>query len=355
MPIVEEQLASLSGNTYFTTLDLMSGYYQVPVEEESRKYMAFSTHDGHYEFNSMPFGLVNAPSVFQRMINEIIGQMRPGEAIAYLDDIITPSRTVQQECDRFERLLQVLRGAGLTLRPNKCVFFATRLRFLGHEVDGNGIRPGEAKVACIRNFPCPNDVPSVRRFLGLCGFFRKFIKDFAQVSQPLTKLLKTKNGPHFTWTAEQNEAVDRLKMLLCSEPILALYDPNREHELHTDASSEGLAGILLQRDDEGGLRVAYYYSRQCTEAEKLYHNFELEVLAIVESLERFRVYLLGKHFRIVTDCSGVSSSKNTKPLIPRIPRWFLKLQEYDFELVHRTADKIPHADSLSRAPYEEPK
>ncbi|CAK9820133.1 Transposon Ty3-G Gag-Pol polyprotein [Anthophora plagiata] len=144
-------------------------------------------------------------------------------------------------------------------------------------------------------------------------------------------------------------------MLLCSEPILALYDPNREHELHTDDSSEGLAGILLQRDDEGGLRVVYYYSRQCTEAEKLYHSFELEVLAIVESLERFRVYLLGKHFRIVTDCSAVSSSKNTKPLVPRIARWFLKLQEYDFELVHRAADKIPHADSLSRAPYEDPK
>lgn len=354
MPIMEELLAQLAGNKFFTTLDFMSGYYQIPIEEKSQKFTAFSTFDGHYEFKCMPFGLVNAPRVFQLMINKLIKQMS-GEVIAYLDDVIIPSKTVQEGLDKLKRFLKIIREAGLTLRLDKCRFLAEEIKFLGHRIRDGEIKPGTSKTEAIKEFKPPKNVHEVRRFLGLTGFFRKFIQDYSIITKPITMLLKGNDKKAFEWTQEQNAAFLSIKEKLCTEPVLTLYDPNKKHEVHTDASSIGLAGMLLQEELPNVWKPVFYYSRHCTELESRYHSHELEVLAMVESLERFRIYLIGKPFNVVTDCSAVSATKLKKPLIPRIARWWLKLQEYDFTMEHRSATRIRHVDALSRSPQLSPR
>lgn len=352
MPIVEELLAKLAGNTYFTALDFMSGYYQVPVHPDSRKFTAFDTHEGHYEFTRMPFGLVNAPSYFQACINELVRRVPTGEAVAFMDDIVIPSTSIEQGIDRLRRFLVAVADVGLTLRLDKCVFLAERIKFLGHNVSKHGIGPGDNKVAAIRDFPEPTNAHEVRRFLGLTGFFRKFVKNYARISRPLTDLLRTTGNPAYVWGDDQQTAFESLKLVLCTEPVLCLYDAGRQHEVHTDASSTGLAGILMQREDDGKVHPVFYFSRRCTPAESVFASHELEVLAIVEAVDRFRVYLLGKRFRIVTDCAAVTTTKATTPLLPRIARWWLKLQEFDYELVHRPGAQLAYVDAMSRAPVE---
>lgn len=351
MPIIEELLETLAGNVYFTKLDLMAGYYQVPVVEDSQKYTAFVTHNGHYEFMRMPFGLVNAPSVFQKIMNEVQKLLPEGDVVSYLDDTIIPSITVAEGLQKLERFLAVIVMVGLTLRLDKCEFLATHITFLGHKLSANGIEPGDKKILAIKEFPVPNDVSDVRRFLGLSGFFRKFVDHYAVVAKPLTTLLKTVGNPKFEWTSTQQSAFDELKRLLTSSPVLCLFDPAKRHEVHTDASTIGLAGVLFQEEEEG-LKPVFYYSRHCTALERTSPSFELEVLAIVEACERFRAYLIGRHFRIVTDCSAVATTRLTRPLQPKIARWWMKLLEYDFELIHRPGVQLAYVDAMSRAPVE---
>ncbi|CAD7087618.1 unnamed protein product [Hermetia illucens] len=211
--------------------------------------------------------------------------------------------------------------------------------------------PGTCKINAVVNFPTPTSITEVRSFLGLTGFFRKFVQNYALIAKPLTSLLRNQIR-EFKWTEECEIAFNLLKKHLSEEPVLALYRPTSFHEVHTDASMIGLAGILMQSEDQLTWRAVFYYSRQCSDAEQKYHSNELEVLAIVESLERFRFYLLGKRFRVITDCNAISSTKTTTPLNHRVARWWLKLQEYDFEVTHRSGSRMHHVDALSRKPAE---
>lgn len=249
-------------------------------------------------------------------MNDIQKKLPPGEIIVYLDDTIIPSVDIQQGLDRLERFLQAMVAVGLTLRLDKCVFLSENIKFLGHNVGEHGIQPGNEKVSAIRNFPPPKDVHQARQFLGLTGFFRKFVKDYSFIAKPLTNLLKMKSNPLFTWSNTEIAAFNELKEKLCCDPILCIYDTKKRHEVHTDASSVGLAGVLMQEEADGLFKPVFNYSRHCSDPESRYYSYELEVLAIVESLERFRVYLLGKPFRVITDCSAVTTTRISKPLVP---------------------------------------
>ncbi|XP_053968978.1 uncharacterized protein LOC128870388 [Anastrepha ludens] len=190
MPIMEEQFAQLAGNNFFTTLDLRTGYHQIEIDESSKKYTAFVTTDGHYEYNRMPFGLVNAPAVFQCMMDKIIAQMPRGEVLAYLDDVIIPSKTIDEGLKRLEKFIKILKRYGLTLRMDKCKFLKNEIEHLGHVINRNGITPGKRKVAAIADFPPPKNVTELRRFLGLTGFFRKFVPNYSFIVKPITQLLR---------------------------------------------------------------------------------------------------------------------------------------------------------------------
>lgn len=349
LPNMEDQLHRLAGMNYYSVVDMASGYYQIGVAKESRAYTAFVTPDGKYEFNRMPFGLTNAPSAFQRMVNEIACELN-NQIITYLDDVVIASKTIEEGVNLLKLFMETIQKYGLTLKPSKCKFLQRQIEFLGHEVSPAGIRPGKNKILCVEQFEIPVSVRDVRRFIGLASYFRKFVPNFATIAKPLTDLTK-KNVP-FVWSDAQNKAFNQLKSYLTNRETLALYDPSKPHEVHTDASAIGLAGILIQVEEDGKRPVAYF-SRKTNSVEHTYHSYELETLAVVESVERFRVYVLGKPFIVVTDCESLRTSSTKKNLIPRVARWWLRLQEFDFEVRHRTGSQMIHVDALSRAPVLE--
>lgn len=347
LPLIEDQISNLSGNHFFTTLDLASGYYQIPMANESKHLTGFVTPDGHYEFKRMPFGLANAPAVFQRMINKILGNKRFEYALAYLDDVLIPSKTVNEMFFRLEDVLKLFRQYGLTLKLSKCRFFDNTVNYLGYDVSSQGIQPGVTKVLAVKEFPKPRNVHEVRQFLGLTGYFRKFIKGYGEIARPLTSLLKKESV--WKWSNVEEQAFCLLKDRLVCRPVLALYDPSLETELHTDASSLGVGGILMQwQKDVRVLKPVAYFSRQTTPEEKHLHSYELETLAVVCSLKKFRVYLLGIHFTVFTDCAALRTTLTKRDLIPRIARWWLQISEFTFEIEYRPGVQMCHVDALSR-------
>lgn len=353
MPVIEDEIARLSGQAWFVTLDLMSGYYQVPISEESKHLTAFVTPDGQYEYNRMPFGLANAPAVFQRMMNHVLGPARFNKATVYIDDLLIFGRTPTECLERLEEVLVLLQNANLKLNLPKCSFLQHKINYLGLEISSAGIRPGEEKIQSVVDFPRPENVHGARQFLGLVSYFRKFIQGFAQLAHPITKLLK--KNTVWEWTKDQEDSFKTLKAKLIERPVLVIYNPMAETELHTDASRIGVGGILLQRPQgsEGSFHPVAYYSRQTTPEEKNFHSYELETLAVICALKKLRVYLLGKSFKIVTDCSALRSTFEKRDLIPRIARWWLALQEFDCSVEYRAGTKMGHVDALSRNPIED--
>lgn len=347
LPLIDDQITNLSGNRYFTSLDLASGYYQVPMAEASQPLTAFVTPDGHYHFKRVPFGLANAPAVFQRVINRMLGSKRFESALAYLDDILVPSVDLENGFKRLEDVLKLLRENGLTLKLAKCRFFDNSITYLGYEISSSGIRPNESKIIAVRDFPIPCNVHEVRQFLGLAGYFRKFVRNFGEIARPLTNLLK--KGVEFSWSEVESQAFTLLRENLMRRPTLALYNPKFETELHTDASALGIGGILMQwQDSPRSLKPVAYFSRQTTPEEHHLHSYELETLAIVCSLKKFRVYLLGLHFKVVTDCHALRTTLTKRDLVPRIARWWLQISEYTFTIEYRPGTRMAHVDALSR-------
>ncbi|KAL0895777.1 hypothetical protein ABMA27_011827 [Loxostege sticticalis] len=352
LPRIEDQLDLLAGNKLFTSLDLASGYYQIPIAEESRSKTAFVTPDGQFEYNRMPFGLVNAPSVFQRTMNKILHDAKIKYAIVYMDDILIPCKDVTEGLKRLEEVLALLKQGGLTLKLAKCNFFMDTIDFLGFEVSSTGIRPGNRKTNAVSKFPTPKNQHELRQFLGLSGFFRRFIKNYAIITSPLTDLLK--KDTTWAWGDKQDKCFVTVKEILTQRPLLALYDPKAETHLHTDACQDGLAGILLQIDSSGTFHPVSYFSRKTSLDERKLHSYELETLAVVASLNRFRVYLLGIPFTIYSDCNALRTTFVKRDLIPRVARWWVQLQEFDCVIEYRPGSRMTHVDALSRGPVEAP-
>lgn len=337
----------------FSSLDLASGYHQIPVAEESRHLTGFVTPDGHYEYTRMPFGLVNAPAVFQSMINKALGPKRFELAIPYLDDLLCTSSSTGEMFDKLKLIFELLRKANLTLNLKKCFFFQSEIDYLGFEISEEGIKPGSKKIQAVQEFPQPSIVHQVRQFVGLASFFRRFIYNFASIARPLTKL--TKADVTWTWGEEQESAFLNIKSKLIARPILALYNTEFDTEVHCDASKVGVGGILLQKpNDETPLRPVAYFSRQTSREEQFWHSYELETMAVVMSLKRFRVYLIGIEFKVITDCNALRATLTKRDLLPKVARWWLILQEYSFSIEYRPGHNMQHVDALSRNPVSPP-
>ncbi|XP_043501575.1 uncharacterized protein LOC122523751 [Polistes fuscatus] len=289
----------------FSTLDLKNGFFHVPLEPESRKYTSFIVCDGQYEFLYVPFGLCNSPAVFQKFINaafrELIGKKI---VLTYMDDLIIPSKD---------------RESGIE--------YLQEVEFLGHVIVNGRNRPSRGKTEAVMKFPQPSSVKQIQSFLGLTGFFRKFIANYSLIARPLTDLLKA--DVKFEFGEKQKEAVEQLKRALSNKPVLNIYRVGAETELHTDASMYGYGAILLQRDENNDkFHPIYYASGKTTSTEAKYTSYELEVLAIIKALRKFRIYLLGIPFKIVTDCQAFSMTMNKKDLCVRVARWALLLEEF---------------------------
>jgi hypothetical protein len=266
LPRVDDALDCLSGATFFTSLDLKSGYWQCEVEEEDKAKTAFTTPDGLYEFNVMPFGLCNAPATFERMIDVILRGMKWNICMCYLDDIVVFGKTIEEHNERLDRELRCLDEANLSLNMKKCQFAANELIVLGHEVSGEGVCPDPSKTSAVNDFPTPKSVKDVRSFLGLCSYYRRFIENFAKIAGPLNKLLKSQVA--FKWSQDEQAAFDTLKTKLTSAPVLAHFNENLPVEIHSDASGYALGVVLIQKygSDE---KVIAYASRSLDKCEKI--------------------------------------------------------------------------------------
>lgn len=350
LPLIEDQLDMLQGSKLFSTLDLKNGFFHVKVEELSRKYTAFITPDGQYEFCRVPFGLANSPAVFQKFINNVFRQLiSQNIVLAYMDDLIVPSIDSESGLDRLRTVLDTAANAGLIINWKKCRFLQSRVEFLGHIIESGTVRPSEEKTAAVMRFSEPKSVKQLQSFLGLSGYFRKFIPHYSIIVRPLTNLLKADAKFHFG--DQELIAFNQLKSILSNKPVLKLYKTNVDTELHTDASMFGFGAVLMQRDSsDGKLHPVYYASGKTTEAESKYSSYELEILAVVRALKKFRVYLLGIPFKIVTDCRAFTLTMNKKDLCVRVARWALLLEEFNYTIEHRSGSSMRHVDALSRIP-----
>lgn len=348
LPLIEDQIDRLKHATLFTSLDLKNGFMHVNVNEESQKYTSFVTPQGQFEFCKMPFGLCTAPSVFQRFVNDVFQDIiQEGTALAYLDDLIIPAKTEEEALFKLYKVLQRAEEYGLQFNWAKCHFLKREINYLGYIVKEGEIEPSKEKVAAVEHFRIPTNIKSLQSYLGLTGYFRKFIKNYSIIAKPLTDLLKKGTIYNFDETCEK--AFVELKRSLCQSPVLKIYDPSVDTELHTDASGDGYGAVLLQRNPKDGqMHPVQYMSKKTTPAEKKYHSYYLEILAIVEAIKKFRVYLLGIRFKIVTDCSALTMTLQKKELPPRVARWALMLEEYDYVIEHRPGIRMKHADALSR-------
>lgn len=350
LPIIEDQLDRLRGAKVFSTIDLRNGFHHVPVDPQSRKYTAFVTHRGLYEFNKTPFGLTNAPAVFQRFINNVFQDLvAEGIVLLYLDDVIIPAKDEEEGYARLKIVLRRAEQFGLMINWKKCQFLATRIEYLGYLIEDNKIEPSQNKVDAVINFPKPTNTKMIQSFLGLTGYFRKFIQDYSILAKPLSDLLK--KDAKFQFEDKQEQAFNNLKHKLAMKPVLEIYDPEAATELHCDASKFGYGAVLLQKSkDDNEYHPIYFMSRKTTTAEEKYSSYELEVLAVVNALKKFRIYLLGLNFKIFTDCAAFQMTLNKKEVVPRIARWVLYLEEYDYKIEHRAGSQMKHADALSRNP-----
>lgn len=348
IPRIDDLLMGFNGARVFSTLDLSSGYWQIRMDPDHAPLTAFSTPQGHFEFLRMPFGLVNAPATFQRAMNSIFDDVLGDFVKVYLDDVIIFSHSMEEHVEHLLVVLQRLTNVGVKLKWSKCHFGLSSIKYLGFVLSGDGMSPDPEKTRAIAEFPVPHNVRMLRGFLGLLGYYRSFVDDFANLSGPLFALLR--QGVPFEWTSTHMQSFDALKHSLVHATMLSHPDFARPFQVVTDASLSGVGGVLQQTDDEGRLKPIQFYSRMLTSAERNYSSYELEGLAVKECLRAFRPYLHGSHFTLVTDCAALRSLQSLKDVNRRVLRWVLALQEFDFSVVHRAGKANLDADALSRFP-----
>lgn len=349
LPLIDDQIDKLGNSTYYISIDMKNGFYQIPISSNSTKYTAFVTPDGHYEFVKMPFGICNGPSVFQRAITKAVGHLP--FILVYIDDILIAFNTIEEGLSYLEQTISALSSCGFTVNLKKCKFFVDSIEYLGRQISREGVRPGESKINALANSPIPTNVKQVRQFMGLCSYFRKFIPDFASKTACITKL--TKNNQKWEWGIEQDRARKYVIDHLTSKPLLTIFDPRCATELHTDASAIGYGAILLQKVGSVN-KVVAYYSKRTSPAESKYCSYDLETLAIFNALKHFRVYLLGIKFTIITDCNAIKSTMTKKDLSPRVARWWTFMQDFQFDIQYKKGKFISHVDFLSRNPVSAP-
>ena len=347
MPRMDELIDNLGQAQFVTTLDLTRGYWQVPMAEESRAKTAFTTGFGLYQFRVMPFGLQGAPATFQWMMDRLLMGLE-GYTVAYLDDLVIFSQSWTDHLKHLRSILLRLREAGLTVKPKKCQFGMKECVYLGHVVGNGTVKPEHGKLEAVQDFPTPETKSQVRAFLGLTGYYRRFIPDYSSIAALLTDLTRKFAPTKVVWTEACATAFHKLQELLCRSPVLRSPDFTRPFILQTDASDRGIGAVLSQENLEGEEHPIAYFSRKFLPREERYSTVEKECLAIKLGIQAFRVYFLGKPFVIQTDHRSLVWLDRLKENNARLTRWNLALQPYQFTVQHRSGRANGNADALSR-------
>lgn len=349
LPLISELLDSLGGARFFTTMDMASGYWQVPMAEESIEKTGFVTNKGIYEFLVMPFGLCTAPSRFQSMMNETLQEYIGVHCLVFIDDVlIYGGNTIEEHAILVESVLRRCRLHNLRIKKKKCSWGLTEVDYLGHKVTSAGLLPGDHNIKKVLEFKVPNNGSEVKSFLGLCSYYRAFVKDYARMAGPLQNLVK--KNVVFEWGPEQEASFRGFQVALTSPPILAYPNRDRVQVLTVDGSGVGIGAILSQVSDMENLHdeeVVSYASRTLRGAEKNYAITHIEALAVVWAVQYYRHSLLGRRFLLVSDHSALKYVFNPTKKTPKLTRWAATLMEYDFQLAYRKGENNP-ADPLSR-------
>ena len=351
IPKIEQTFDALNGAKLFSTLDLASGYWQVPVAPEDRHKTAFVTPDGGlYEYVRMPFGLTNAPGTFQRLMNNLFAQYIYKGVLIFLDDVLLYSGDVDQHMQNLRITFETLREANLRLKPKKCKFFQKQVDYLGHTIQADGTSPDPGKVEAVKEWPVPKNVTDVRSFVGFCSYYRRFIRNFAEIARPLHAV--TKKNARFEWNEDCQVAFERLKLELTTAPMLQYPDYKSPFVVDTDASNVSL-GAVLSNVIDGDERPLVFASRVLSKTESMYSTTKREALAVVQALKWFRPYIWGTEFVVRTDHASLRwlFRQNADG---QTFRMLQTLQEYNFKVVHRSGDKHGNADGLSRMSSDEP-
>jgi len=346
LPRIDELLDRLHGAKVFSKLDLTSGYYQIAIDPADRHKTAFRTRYGHYQFNVMPFGLTNAPATFQTLMNDIFRDLLDVCVVVYLDDILVYSQDESDHEKHLRMVLQRLKDHQLYAKISKCDFFVNEIEYLGHVIDSNGMQPNPKLVRALQEFPQPTTLKELQSFLGLANYYRKFIEKFSAIAAPLTDATRNASQTRpIVWTDAMVQAFETLKDALTKAPCLRIPDPDGEFEVITDASEDAKAiGAVLMQN---GHPVAYE-SKKLDKHQVNYSVHDKEMCAIMHALDRWRPFLLGKHFKCYTDHRSLVHFKSQSNLNQRQLRWQEKAADYDMEILYKPGKENVVADALSR-------
>ncbi|MCH80451.1 retrotransposon protein, partial [Trifolium medium] len=341
LPRIDDLLDQLKGATIFSKIDLRSGYHQIRIKSSDVSKTAFRTRYGHYEFLVMPFGVTNAPAVFMDYMNRIFQPYLDQFVVIFIDDILIYSKSPQEHAQHLRIVLNILREKQLYAKFSKCEFWLSEVKFLGHVISQGGVAVDQAKVEAVLNWEKPRNVSEVRSFLGLAGYYRRFIMKFSQIALPLTRL--TRKDVPFVWDEECEQSFRTLKRKLTKAPVLTIPDPEKRYIVFCDASSKGLGCVLMQGDN-----VVAYASRQLKPHEENYPTHDLELAAIVFALKVWRHHLYGAQFDLFSDHKSLKYLFDQKELNMRQRRWMEYLKDYDFDLKYHPGKANVVADALSR-------
>lgn len=347
IPYISAILDRLRNARFISSIDIKSAFWQIPLSQSSRELTAFTVPGRNlYQFVRMPFGLTNAPATWQRVVDRVLGADLENNVMVYLDDIIIISRSFSEHLQILGCVFDRLKEAGLVVSVDKCHFCKPELKYLGYVVDSRGLKPDPEKVQAIVNIPPPQSITEIRRFIGTASWYRRFIPNFSSVLGPISGL--TRKGIKWNWTPACQESFRIIKEALVTAPVLSCPDFDRTFTLQTDASSYGLGAVLTQQFEEGE-KVISYLSRSLTKQEMKLTVTEKECLAVIWSVEKLRYYLEGVHFKVITDHHSLLWLHNLKDPQGRLARWALRLQPYDFQLIHRKGKDHIVPDFLSRS------
>ena len=354
IPKIEDLFAKLAGGKTFSKLDMSQAYQQIPLEEESRKYVVINTHRGLFQYNRLPFGVSSAPGVFQRVMESLLNGIP--HVVVYLDDILVTGPTEAEHLAALEEVLKRLQAAGLLLKREKCTFMAPSVIYLGHKIDAQGLHPIPEKVKAVQEAPKPNNVTELKSYLGLLSYYSKFLPNLSAVLAPLYKLLRQREP--WQWKEPQDKAFTESKKLLLSSQVLVHFDPTLSIHLACDASDYGLGAVLSHVMPDGSEKPIGFVSRMLSDTEKKYSQIEREALACVVGVTRFHSYLWGHHFTLQTDHKPLLYLFKESKAIPqqaanRIQRWAWTLAAYEYTITWRNTNQHANADALSRLPLPE--
>lgn len=351
-PLMEDLMVKTRNCKYFSTLDINSAFWSIPLKVEDRKKTAFVTQENHFQWTCLPFGLKTSPAIFQRILTSIIRKHKLSNfTVNFIDDILVFSQTFDEHIKHLSLLLEAISKEGFRLKFSKCTFAQDSVKYLGHIIKNNTVTPLRDNLIAIKDFPVPKTKKNIRQFLGKINFYGKYIPNISIILDPLHNLLR--KDQKFNWTEKCQETFDTIKKLLCLKPILEIFDPDLPIHIYTDASIQGIGAILKQPQENGEEKPCAYFSRKLNESQKRKKAIYLECLAIKEAVKYWQHWLIGKKFKVFSDHKPLEKLNIKARTDEELGDLTYYLSQFNFEVIYSPGKNNLEADSLSRNPVLE--